>query len=159
MVKTKEGRTVKSLLSSLINKEVIELNVKCIDWKDAIRKGAESLIKRDFIEKRYPEAIISNFEKLGPYMVIAPGIVLSHARPEDGVNKLSLSFTTLKEPINFGSELNDPVKLIITLAAIDNNSHMKVIQKLMEFLMNAEDLNNLMKAEKVEEVIKIVKKY
>lgn len=150
---------MKDLLSSLLNKEVIELNIKCIDWKDAIRKGAESLVKKDFIEKRYPEAIIGNFEKLGPYMVIAPGIVLSHARPEDGVKKLSLSFTTLKEPINFGSEMNDPVKLIITLAAIDNNSHVKVIQKLMEFLMNAEDLNKLMNAEEIEEVTKIIEKY
>lgn len=150
---------MKDLLSSLLNKEVIELNIKCIDWKDAIRKGAESLIKKDFIEKRYPEAIISNFEKLGPYMVIAPGIVLSHARPEDGVKKLSLSFTTLKEPINFGSEMNDPVKFIITLAAIDNTSHMKVIQKLMEFLMNAEDLGKLMNAKEIEEVIEIINKY
>lgn len=150
---------VKDLLNSLLNKEVIRLNIKCIDWKDAIRKGAESLVKKDFIEKRYPEAIISNFEKLGPYMVIAPGIVLSHARPEDGVKKLSLSFITLKEPINFGSEMNDPVKFIITLAAIDNTSHMKVIQKLMEFLMNDEDLNKLMNAEETEEVIKIINKY
>lgn len=150
---------MKNLLSNLLNKEVIKLNIKCMDWKDAIKKGSEILINKGFVEKGYIEAIINNFGKFGPYMVIAPGIVLSHARPEDGVKKLSMSIMTLKEPINFGSEMNDPVKLIITLAAIDNNSHMKVIQKLMEFLMNDEDLNKLMNAEEIEEVIKVINKY
>jgi len=150
---------VKNLLSNLLNKEVIKLNVKCMDWKDAIRKGSEILINNGFVEERYTDAILNNFEKFGAYMVIAPGIVLSHARPEEGAKKLSMSLMTLKDPIEFGSEMNDPVKLIITLAAIDNEAHMKAIKKLMELLMNAEDLNKLMNSEEVEEVIQMINKY
>lgn len=150
---------MKSLLSTMLNKEVIRLNIKCTDWKDAITKGSEILINKGFVEERYTDAIINNFEKFGAYMVIAPGIVLSHARHDDGVKKLSLSLMTVKDPIVFGNEMNDPVKLIITLAAIDNEAHMKVIKKLMELLMNAEDLNKLMYSEDVEAVIKIINKY
>jgi mannitol/fructose-specific phosphotransferase system IIA component (Ntr-type) len=150
---------VKNLLSNLLNKEVIKLNIKCMDWKDAIRKGSEILINKGFVEERYTDAILNNFKKFGAYMVIAPGIVLSHARPEEGVKKLSMSLMTLKDPIEFGSEMNDPVKLIITLAAIDNEAHMKAIKKLMELLMNAEDLNKLMNSEEVEEVIQMINKY
>ncbi|BCZ44199.1 PTS ascorbate transporter subunit IIA [Clostridium gelidum] len=147
------------MLSNLLNKEVIKINVKCMDWKDAIRKGSEILINKGFVEERYTEAILNNFEKFGPYMVIAPGMVLSHARPEEGVKKLSMSLMTLKDPIEFGSEMNDPVKLIITLAAVDSEAHMKVIKKLMELLMNAEDLNKLMNSEEVEEAIQMINKY
>ncbi|WP_224035902.1 PTS sugar transporter subunit IIA [Clostridium gelidum] len=150
---------MKNLLSNLLNKEVIKINVKCMDWKDAIRKGSEILINKGFVEERYTEAILNNFEKFGPYMVIAPGMVLSHARPEEGVKKLSMSLMTLKDPIEFGSEMNDPVKLIITLAAVDSEAHMKVIKKLMELLMNAEDLNKLMNSEEVEEAIQMINKY
>lgn len=150
---------MKNLLSNLLNKEVIKINVKCMDWKDAIRKGSEILIKNGFVEERYTEAILNSFEEFGSYMVIAPGIVLSHARPEEGVKKLSISLMTLKDPIEFGSEMNDPVKLVITLAAIDSEAHMEVIKKLMELLMNAEDLNKLMNSEEVEEAIQIINKY
>lgn len=150
---------MKNLLSNLLSKEVIKLNIKCMDWKDAIRKGSEILINNGFVEERYTEAILNNFEKFGPYMVIAPGMVLSHARPEEGVKKLSMSLMTLKDPIEFGSEMNDPVKLIITLAAIDSEAHMKVIKKLMELLMNPEDLNKLINSEEVEEVIQMINKY
>lgn len=144
---------------SLLNKEVIKVNIECSDWIEAIKEGTTPLINNGSIDKSYEDAIINNFLKLGPYMVIAPGIVLSHARPENGVNKLSLSLVTLKNPINFGSELNDPVKLVITLAASDNQTHLKALEELMELLMNSKDLNNLMKAEQVEGVIDIVTQY
>lgn len=150
---------MENLLSNLLNKEVIKVNIKCMDWKDAIRKGSEILMKRGLVEERYAEAIINNFEIFGPYMVITPGIVLSHARPEDGVKKLSMSLMTLKDPMEFGSEQNDPVKIIITLAAIDNEAHIKVIKKLMELLMNDEDMNKLMNSEEIDEVIQIINKY
>ncbi|WDU82798.1 PTS sugar transporter subunit IIA [Caloramator sp. Dgby_cultured_2] len=92
-------------------------------------------------------------------MVIAPGIVLAHARPENGVKKLSMSLITLKNPINFGSELNDPVKLIITLAAIDSKTHLKALSQLMNLLMNTDDLNIIINAKSKEEVLNIINKY
>lgn len=150
---------MKNLLSKLLNKEVIRLNVKCMDWKDAIKKGVEILINKGFVEERYTEAILDNFEKFGSYMVIAPGIVLSHARPEQGVKKLSMSLMTLKDPIEFGNEMNDPVKLVITLAAIDSEGHMEIIKKLMQLLLNADDLNKLMNVEAVEDAIQMINKY
>lgn len=150
---------MKNLLSDLLNEEVIRINIKCTDWKDAIRKGAQMLINKGFIKESYTNSIINNFEKFEAYMVIAPGIVLSHARPEDGVKKMSMSLMTLANPIDFGSEMNDPVKLVITLAAIDSDSHMKIMKKLTELLMNTEDLDKLMKSTKIEDAIQIIDKY
>ncbi|MBU5455062.1 PTS sugar transporter subunit IIA [Caproiciproducens sp. MSJ-32] len=147
------------MLIDILREELIKLNVKCNDWKEAIEEGAYLLEKEGIVNKNYKEAIINNFYELGPYMVIAPGIVLSHARPEAGVNKNGISILTLESPIEFGSELNDPVKLIITLAAKDNTSHLSSLSKLMEILMNSDDLNSIINAKTVQEVVKIIEKY
>ncbi|ASW44148.1 PTS sugar transporter subunit IIA [Clostridium isatidis] len=147
------------MLIDILREELIKLNVKCNDWKEAIEEGAYLLEKEGIVNKNYKEAIINNFYELGPYMVIAPGIVLSHARPEAGVNKNGISILTLESPIEFGSELNDPVKLIITLAAKDNTSHLSSLSKLMEILMNSDHLNSIINAKKVQEVVEIIKRY
>lgn len=147
------------MLVDLITAELIDVKVKCRDWKEAINKGAKLLENKGFIKECYKDAIINNFKELGAYMVIAPGIVLSHARPEAGVNETGISIMTLEEPIEFGSELNDPVKLVITLAAKDNTSHLSFLSKLMEILMNTEDLNTLINANEVNDIMNVIKKY
>lgn len=147
------------MLNDLLNKNRIMLNIVCENWEDAIKNGTKILLNDNCITKNYEEAIINNFKSLGPYMVIAPGIVLAHARPENGVKKLSMSLITLKNPINFGSELNDPVKLIITLAAIDSKTHLKALSQLMNLLMNTDDLNIIINAKSKEEVLNIINKY
>lgn len=147
------------MLADLVTTELINVNVKCDDWKEAINKGAILLEKKGLVKESYKEAIISNFNELGTYMVIAPGIVLSHARPESGVNETGVSIITLANPIEFGSELNDPVKLVITLASKDNTSHLNFLAKLMEILMNNKDLNGLINASTAEGILSIIKKY
>jgi mannitol/fructose-specific phosphotransferase system IIA component (Ntr-type) len=147
------------MLKDLLCRETIKLGVAVADWKEAINEGADVLLEKNSIEKTYVEAIFNNFETLGAYMVVAPGIVLSHARPEDGVNDLSMSLITLKEPVEFGSELNDPVKLIVTLAAKDSTSHLKALSQLMNLFMEGEDLATIMKSSDKNEVLKIIKKH
>lgn len=147
------------MLSEVITAEFIKVEEECIGWEEAIIKGAKILEESGSVKEHYKYAILKNFKELGPYMVIAPGIVLSHARPEDGVIKTGISILTLKNPIEFGSELNDPVKLVITLAAKDSTGHMNVLSKLMELLMNIEDLNKVFNAKSNEEVENLIKKY
>ncbi|MCY6369288.1 PTS sugar transporter subunit IIA [Clostridium ganghwense] len=147
------------MLNQLITRDVIKLNVHCENWKQAIETGVYLLIDKGFVEKRYYESIIENFKKMGTYMVIAPGIVLSHARPENGVNEMSMSLITLKNPVEFGSELNDPVKLVITLAAKDSETHLKALSQLMELFMNSKDLREIIQASNKNEVIDIINKY
>lgn len=147
------------MLDKLITSEVIKVKEKCEDWREAITLGVDVLINKGSVKKDYEDAIFRNFKNLGPYMVIAPGIVLSHARPEDGVLETSMSLVTLENPIEFGSELNDPVNLVITLAATDSTGHMGALANLMELFMNNEDLNKVIKADKKEEILEIINKY
>ena len=75
------------------------------------------------------------------YIVIAPGIALPHARPEDGVKKICLSLLTLQKPVHFGHPHNDPVDLVIALGMIDNKSHVEALASLSEILMDKKKLN------------------
>lgn len=143
----------------LITEEVVRVKVKCDTWRQAIHEGADLLVKSGAITNEYENAILDNFKELGPYMVIAPRIVLSHARPENGVNNTAMSMITLETPIEFGSDLNDPVTLVVTLAASDNSSHMETLAKLMELFMNAENMDKVFEAASEEELLQIINKY
>lgn len=147
------------ILKKLLTEDVIDLNLDCKGWEDAIKIGAKRLLERGDIEERYIEAVLEGIEKYGPYMVIAPGIVLSHARPEDGVNNLCMSLVTLKNEINFGNTTNDPVRLIFTFGAVDNTSHLEALVELTDLLMNKEDINKITNSTSKEEVLEIIKNY
>ena len=62
---------------------------------------------------------------------------------------LGLTILTLREPVVFGSEQNDPVRLVITLATPDEKSHMRMLEELSEFLMTDGMADRLMAAESV----------
>jgi mannitol operon transcriptional antiterminator len=147
------------MLNDLLVKERIKLNAVCNDWVEAVKCGTNLLKQAGCIDDRYEANILKNFSELGPYMVVSPGVVISHARPEDGVKQLSMSLVTLKNPIKFGHDLNDPVKLVITLATTDNESHLKALSQLMELLMRQEDMERILKAVSKEEIIEIINRY
>lgn len=134
----------------------IQIGVKAIDWKDAIIKSSKILLEKGSIEDKYVEEMIRVLSDVGPYIVLGKHVALAHARPEYGVNELALSFTTLEPPVEFGSENFDPIKLIITLAAIDSNSHIEMLGELADILMNEKKVKALFDAKTKEEFYKIL---
>ncbi|EJI6686507.1 PTS mannitol transporter subunit IIA [Vibrio parahaemolyticus] len=147
------------MLRELITSDVIRIHSDATDWKDAISKSCEALIENGAIEPSYVEAIYRSHEELGPYYVVGPGMAMPHARPEDGVNRLSLAITVIQNGVNFNSEENDPVKMLVTLAATDSNSHVDTISKLAELFMNEEHVEAICNAQSKEDVLAIIDKY
>ncbi len=92
-------------------------------------------------------------------MSLGPGIAMPHARPEDGVNQLSLSLTVIREGVNFNAEENDPVKLLVTLAATDKDSHVDAIAQLAELFMNDEHVKEICRAQNVAQILEIIERY
>ncbi|SFN54791.1 PTS sugar transporter subunit IIA [Proteiniclasticum ruminis] len=131
------------MIEKILTKDFVRTGVSASDWKEAIHEGVKPLLEKGYIEERYEEAILENFKELGPYMVIAPGVVLSHARPENGVVQMGMSIVNLLEGVKFGHETNDPVYLVITLAASDNTSHLELLRELMGILMEDTKLHTL----------------
>lgn len=146
-------------LAEYLTKERILLDVSCSDWKEAVRAGCGLLLREECIGSEYAEAILRHHEEMGPYMVVAPGIMFAHARPEEGAKKISISLVRLKEPIAFGNETNDPVSLVLTLATTDNTAHLALLAGLMSLLSDEADMKQVMQAQAVEEVMAVIEKY
>lgn len=88
-----------------------------------MKLGVDLLVKADVVEPRYYRAILDGVAQFGPYFVIAPGLAMPHGRPEEGVKKTGFALVTLKKPLVFNHEDNDPVDILITMAAVNANTH------------------------------------
>ncbi len=114
------------LRDSLLENQSIRLQAEATTWQDAVKIGVDLLVAADVVEPRYYQAILDGVERFGPYFVIAPGLAMPHGRPEEGVKKTGFALVTLKTPLPFNHEDNDPVDLLITLAAEDATAHQEV---------------------------------
>ena len=103
----------------ILSRDAIAVDVEVQDWKAAVKVGTDLLVAAGTIEPRYCDEIIRSTEELGPYYLLAPGLAMPHARPEAGVIHNSFSLVTLKNAVNFGDPDNDPIDILITLAATD----------------------------------------
>lgn len=138
--------------------DMILVNVSAKDWKESVKLAGELLVKGKRVKETYIEAMIRTTEELGPYSVIAPGVAIPHARPEDGVIKPGFSIVILKEPVKFNSP-NDPVYVIIGFAAIDKTSHIKALQLLAELLSNKDFLEGIKKCRTMDEVKELIRRF
>jgi len=129
----------------------ILVGVSARDWVEAVKLAGELLAESGVVEERYVEAMVRVTEELGPYAVLAPGVAMPHARPEDGAREVGLSLVVLREGVNFGSP-NDPVYVVIGFAAKDKTSHLKVLQQLAEFLSEPGVVEELRKVRSEEEL-------
>jgi len=141
-----------NLLNQALAEGSISVRATASNWKQAIELAGDALVTSKRTTTQYTEAMVQAFEELGPYMVIAPGIALAHARPSEAVLGTGLSLITLSEPVVFGSEANDPVRLVIGLAAVDHDSHIDLMAALSDLLMDVMKVNMLLQAENVEQV-------
>lgn len=140
------------LLNQALAEGSISVRASASNWKQALELAGDALVTSQRTTTQYTEAMVQAFEELGPYMVIAPGIALAHARPSEAVLGTGLSLITLSEPVVFGSEANDPVRLVIGLAAVDHDSHIDLMAALSDLLMDVMKVNMLLQAENVEQV-------
>ncbi|EIN5952037.1 PTS sugar transporter subunit IIA [Vibrio cholerae] len=147
------------MLSELITSDVIRIYPNAADWKDAVQKSCQALIDNGAVEPRYVDAIFRSHEELGPYYVVGPSMAMPHARPEDGVKRLSLAITVIQQGVHFDSEGNDPVKMLVTLAATDSESHVGAITQLAELFMNEEHVEQICNAQTIEDVLAVIKNY
>lgn len=130
-------------LEDLFIKNAIRAKLPLQTREEIIQKAGEILVEADAVEPRYIHAMKQAIDELGPYCVIAPGIALLHARPEDGVKRACLSLLTLKSAVPFGHSANDPVDLVFTLGAQDKKGHIEALAELAQFLSKEDILQRL----------------
>ena len=115
------------LKESLIENNSIKLNQTAANWEEAIKIGTDLLVASGAIEPRYYENIVSKIKEMGPYIVLAPGLAMPHARPEEGVIRTAFGLTTLAQPVDFDGE---QISVLVTLAGSDSDTHMEGIMEI-----------------------------
>ncbi|RRD93259.1 PTS sugar transporter subunit IIA [Clostridiales bacterium COT073_COT-073] len=141
------------MLKDILNNHMVRLDIDVENWEDAIRCAGEILLDQNIIENRYIDAMIQSVKKLGPYIVLLPGVALAHARPEDGTKQMGISFATLNPEIYFGNKDFDPVRLIICLSAIDDTSHLDILSVIAEILAQPQNIDDLLNCTDTEEFV------
>jgi PTS system ascorbate-specific IIA component len=149
-----------NLKQSLIENDSIKLNQTANSWQEAIKIGTDMLVKSSAVEPRYYEAIVSSIEKLGPYIILAPGLAMPHARPEDGVNKTAFALVTLTTPVIFEGE-ETPVDVLLTLAGSDSDQHMQGLMEITQVLDDEEseigvDLDKIKACKSKEDIYRVI---
>lgn len=146
-------------LHHLLPEENIALNVECADWREAVRKSAEVLVERSYIEPRYIDAMIANIEENGPYIVLSPGFAVPHEGLEQGSLRVGMYLIRLKTPVPFDAEELDPVEFVCCLSAVDHKTHLKAFFNLVNMLQEGEFKKMLHQCRTPAEAAQIIEKY
>ncbi|HWP64033.1 MAG TPA: PTS sugar transporter subunit IIA [Candidatus Binatia bacterium] len=133
-------------LSSRLPLEAIRVGVTAGDWRAAVRAVGEALVASGATTAAYTDEMIATVDALGPYIVIAPGIALAHARPSAAVHQTGFAIVTLAEPVAFGHTENDPVRIVVGLAAPDEIGHVDALATLADFLADPDRQRALLEA-------------
>ena len=123
-----------SELNRLLKDESIDLHARAANWREAISKAGKLLESSGAITDAYTRAMIESVEVNGPYIVVAPGFAFAHARPSEAVKRTAISWVRLETPVAFGHGTNDPVNLVVALAAQDDKAHTQSMKELAKLL-------------------------
>lgn len=133
----------------------------CDSWQEAIRLCVKPLLADGTVTDQYPEDIIANVEKFGPYFVLIPGVAMPHAQEGGGkVFKTTVSFMKTQKPVQFDAEDPDSyADLFFTLASCNHEEHLEHMASLMEILQNEDLLEEMHSVTCDEDLLKLAEKY
>jgi len=132
--------------------EAIEVGAHAEDWRAAVRQAGAALNRAGFTTVHYADEMIRMIEEHGPYVVIAPGLALAHARPGSDVLSDGLSIVTLAAPVDFGHPHNDPVSVVLGLAVTTADDHIAAVAELANVFNDSQAIEHLAAATTAEEV-------
>ncbi|MFI8930787.1 PTS sugar transporter subunit IIA [Streptomyces sp. NPDC053474] len=121
-------------VSALLPVEAIRLGAEAGDWRGAVRLAGELLVQSGSGTDAYTAEMIQSVVDNGPYIVLAPGFAFAHARPSPAVLRTGMSWVRLARPVEFGHAANDPVDLVVALAARDASQHTEAMASLARLL-------------------------
>ena len=144
-------------LSEAFPRDAVRAGVHCDGWRQAVRAAGDLLVETGAATARYVDAIVGAVEDLGPYIVLAPGIAIAHARPEDGATAVGFALVTLAEPVAFGSRANDPVDLVFAFASPDAERHISALAALADFIESGANTERMRAARTDDELSDVIK--
>ena len=136
--------------------ESVVLQVSARDWREAVELSGAALSAAGAARAGYAAQMVRMIEEHGPYIVVAPGLALAHARPGPEVIADGLAVVTLAEPVEFGHPHNDPVRVVLAVSAASNESHLQLVAGLANIFNDTDAVDRLARAASADEVREIL---
>jgi len=134
----------------------VELGATADDWRSAVRLAGRALERSGAAQPAYADEMVRMIEEHGPYVVIAPGLALAHARPGPTVVADGLAVVTLATPVAFGHPHNDPVSVVLGLAIAPGGDHLGAVAGIANVFNDSGAIEALASATTVDEVLTIM---
>jgi ascorbate PTS system EIIA or EIIAB component len=151
---------VPDFVDRIIESGTIAVRMEASDWEASVRQGGAMMVAAGLVEERYLDAIVDNHRTIGPYFVLAPGIAMPHAKPENGVLKTGYALVTLATPVSFGDAENDPVDILIFAGAVNREEHnQEVVPQVAELCDSDEYIQALRECATVEEATAVLRDF
>lgn len=149
-------KDVRPLLHELITENTYQTSAQKMNWKEAIHLAAQPLLDQGKISKDYSQAMINKVEEYGPFINLGKGIAIPHARPEDGVQDVGMSMLVLENPIYLLDDPKQEIYLLICIAAVDNETHLKALSQLTTILREKEQVEVLLASRSYQDIKDII---
>lgn len=91
-----------NMLNDLLTNQTVLCHPECSTWEDAVKTAGQLMEQTGAVDAEYTQAMMNGLHKHGPYMVVAPGVALLHARPQDGVKEVGMSLQIVPDGVAFG---------------------------------------------------------
>ncbi len=140
----------------LLAESAIIVGAEADDWRAAVRLVGRALTASGATRPGYADEMIRMIDEHGPYVVIAPGLALAHARPGPDVLTDGLAVVTLATPVLFGHPHNDPVSVVLGLAIKSADTHIETVAELANVFNDSRAIARLATAASVAEVLEIM---
>ncbi|GAB2982655.1 PTS sugar transporter subunit IIA [Frigoribacterium salinisoli] len=134
----------------------VVIGARVDDWRGAVRAAGDALTASGATLPGYSDEMVRMIEEHGPYVVIAPGLVLAHARPGDAVLADGLAVVTLAGPIAFGHPHNDPVSVVLALCVATVGGHLESVADIANVFNDAAVIPALARATSADEVRRLL---
>ncbi|CAN5513961.1 PTS sugar transporter subunit IIA [soil metagenome] len=140
----------------ILDESAIIVGAEAEDWRAAVRLAGRALTASGATKPGYADEMIRMIDEHGPYVVIAPGLALAHARPGPDVLADGLAVVTLATPVSFGHPHNDPVSVVLGLAIKSADAHIEAVAELANVFNDSSAIYRLATASSVAEVLDIM---
>ena len=140
-------------MKDMLKRENVQIVDSCEGWEDSIHVAVQPLVDGGYVKSEYIDGIIENVHTFGPYFALAPDLALLHGRPEQGVIKQQLAVTICRAGVEY--KPGEPVRVLVTLAAKDPDSHIDVMRILATMFADPANIERAATAADADEVYQL----
>ncbi|MFT4284003.1 MAG: PTS sugar transporter subunit IIA [Protaetiibacter sp.] len=139
-----------------LSDEAVVLGARADSWREAVELAGGALAASGATDAGYAVDMVRMIEEHGPYVVVAPGLALAHARPGPAVRRDGLAIVTLAEPVPFGHPYNDPVRVVLALAGASSARHLQLVAEIANIFNDSDAVERIARAASADEVREIL---